>query len=101
AEDPTTHIGFRKEYPYPIGGSPRGDATLRALGLDRPELVERRRERLQKLRLLRSAAQQLRRRRDRRSKALAGEIEEELQRSVEDGAEFAAAVRCAMAAQVR
>jgi hypothetical protein len=98
-EDPTAHIGFREEYPYPIGGSPRGDATLRALGLDRPELVERRRERLQKLRLLRSAAQQLRRRRDRRSKALAGEIEEELQRSVEDGAEFAAAVRCAMATQ--
>jgi hypothetical protein len=99
AEDPTAHIGFREEYPYPIGGSPRGDATLRALGLDRPELVERRRERLQTIRLLRSAAQQLRRKRDRRSKALAREIEKELQRSVEDGAEFAAAVRCAMAAQ--
>jgi uncharacterized protein (TIGR02646 family) len=101
AEDPTRHIGFRGEYPYPIGGSPRGDATVRALGLDRAELVERRRERLQKLRLLRLAAGQLRRKRDRRSKALAQEIEEELQRCLEDGAEFAAAARWVMAPVTR
>jgi hypothetical protein len=98
AEDPTANIGFRKEYPYPIDGSPRGEATIRALGLDRPELVERRRDRLQKIRLLRLAAQKLGRKRDHDSKALAREIEAELQHSVEDGAEFAAAVRCVMAA---
>jgi hypothetical protein len=98
-EDPAAHIGFREEYPYPIDGSSRGDATIHALGLDRPELVERRRERLQTIRLLRLAAQRLRRKRDRDSKALAEEIEEEFQHSVEDGAEFAAAVRCAMAVQ--
>jgi hypothetical protein len=101
SEDPSAHIGFRKEYPYAIGGSPRGDATLRALGLGRPELAERRRERLQTIRLLRLAVGQLRRKRDRRSKSLAREIEHELQYCVADGAEFAAAVRCAMAAPAR
>jgi uncharacterized protein (TIGR02646 family) len=98
AEDPTTHIGFREEYPYPISGSPRGSATIRALGLDRPELVERRRERLKKIRLLRDAARLLQRKRDQQSKALAREIEDDLQRSVANEAEFAAAVRCAFAA---
>ena len=45
-DDPEKHIGFRAEIAYPVRGSRRGKATIRALGLDRPELEERRRERL-------------------------------------------------------
>ena len=40
SEDPTVHVGFREEYPYAVNGSRRGEATWRALGLDREELAE-------------------------------------------------------------
>jgi hypothetical protein len=45
-EDPTIHIGFRKEYPYAIRGGRRGKVTWTALGLDREALAESRREHL-------------------------------------------------------
>ncbi|MBV8756318.1 MAG: hypothetical protein JO257_03520 [Deltaproteobacteria bacterium] len=95
SEDPTVHIGFREEFAYAIGGSVRADATVHALGLDRPELVERRRERLQAIRLLRLAARTLKRKRDQASKALAREIETELTHATDDSAEYAAMIRCA------
>ncbi len=43
-EDPIDHIVFVRELPHrwvprPRGGSPRGDYTIKKLGLDRPELV--------------------------------------------------------------
>jgi hypothetical protein len=44
-EDPTQHIGFREEYPFPIGGSERGKATIECTGLDREPLNEARRDR--------------------------------------------------------
>lgn len=94
-EDPSTHIGFREEFPFAIGGSVRGEETLRSLCLDRPDLAERRRERLQKLRLLRKAADQLKRKRNPEAKALALEIEIELASAVGDSAEFAAMARSA------
>lgn len=97
AEDPTTHIGFREEFPYAIGGSARGEATWRALGLDRAELAERRRERLETVRLLRRAAGALKRKRDAASKSLAKEIETNLEQWVEDSAEYAAMFRCDLA----
>jgi hypothetical protein len=34
-EDPMNHIQYREEYPFAVNGSHRGDATWRALGLDR------------------------------------------------------------------
>ena len=50
-EDPTAFIEFRREYAAPVGGSVRGSASLDALQLNRPALVERRRERRQLLRV--------------------------------------------------
>ncbi|MBI3467364.1 MAG: hypothetical protein HY000_30510 [Planctomycetes bacterium] len=46
AEDPAEHIAFREEYAYALDGSARGEATIAALGLNREELVEVRRDRL-------------------------------------------------------
>jgi uncharacterized protein (TIGR02646 family) len=48
-EDPTGAIEFRREYAAPVEQSPRGSATIDALQLNRPELVEHRRERRQLL----------------------------------------------------
>ena len=50
-DDPRDHIGFRAEVGH--GSSPRGQATVEALGLNRDELCEERLERLQTLRALR------------------------------------------------
>lgn len=52
-QDPEQHIGFRKEIPFPIVGSPTGKETIRALGLDRELLNEVRRDRLAALTTLR------------------------------------------------
>lgn len=97
SEDPAAHIGFREEYPFAIGGSVRGQATIDSLGLLRPALTERRRERIQTLRHLRAAVAVLKRRRDQESKALVREITAELSRSTEDVAEYAGMVRAAFA----
>ena len=52
-QDPEQHIGFRKEIPFAINGSPTGKATIEALSLDRELLNEVRRDRLAELILLR------------------------------------------------
>lgn len=52
AADPEEHIAFRREIPYPVNNSPRGAATIRALGLDREILNERRRDELTELEVL-------------------------------------------------
>lgn len=38
AEDPERYIGYRDHVPIAIGGNPRGEQTIDALGLRRPEL---------------------------------------------------------------
>jgi uncharacterized protein (TIGR02646 family) len=48
-DDPETFIEFRREYAAAVDGHPRGDQTWRTLALNRPPLVERRRERLASL----------------------------------------------------
>ena len=46
SDDPSDFIEFRREYAAPVAGDARGAATVVALDLnDRPDLVERRRER--------------------------------------------------------
>jgi hypothetical protein len=52
SEDPAVHLGFREEYPYAVNGSRRGTATWRALGLDREELAEARRDHLKMVQVL-------------------------------------------------
>jgi uncharacterized protein (TIGR02646 family) len=51
-EDPAAHIGFREEYPFAVNGSARGEATWKALGLDREKLAEIRRDHLQTVKTL-------------------------------------------------
>ncbi len=46
-DDPEQYIGFRDEVVYAIDGKRRGKVTIEALGLDRPELEEMRRDRLE------------------------------------------------------
>lgn len=41
-EDPSSFIAFRKERAIPVQGNRRGRTTIRALGLNRPELLDRR-----------------------------------------------------------
>jgi uncharacterized protein (TIGR02646 family) len=48
-DDPTRFIEFRREYAAPVDHSPRGIITIDALQLNRPALVEHRRERRQLL----------------------------------------------------
>ncbi len=54
SEDPQAHIGFREEYPFAVGGSDRGELTWKALGLAREALVERRREHLTTVKVLKA-----------------------------------------------
>jgi hypothetical protein len=60
ATDPTSHLGFREEYAFAVGGSREGETTIEVVGLNREELVEIRRERLEDLRILRRLCEELR-----------------------------------------
>ncbi len=51
-EDPGLLIGFREEYPFAVGNNQRGKATIRGLGLERPELTEKRRTHLKSIKQL-------------------------------------------------
>jgi uncharacterized protein (TIGR02646 family) len=48
-DDPEKYISFRREVPYPINDNPRGKAVIKALGLARPKLNEKRLERYRML----------------------------------------------------
>ena len=50
--EPKNHIGFRDEIPYPIDESIYGKTTIKILGLDREELNEVRRTKLEELKNL-------------------------------------------------
>jgi uncharacterized protein (TIGR02646 family) len=50
--DPAAFLGFREEVTEAIRGNRVGRTTIEVLGLNRPELVEARRQRLQPIRLL-------------------------------------------------
>lgn len=54
AEDPALYIGFRDHVPYAIGGNPRGESTIEALGLRRPELMADRERHLAQFGVLRA-----------------------------------------------
>lgn len=58
-EDPETHIGFRDEYPFAIGGSVKGKMTIELVGLDRETLNEKRRSHLVLVHALYRIAQQV------------------------------------------
>ncbi|MBM4042479.1 MAG: hypothetical protein FJ290_28640 [Planctomycetes bacterium] len=89
--DPEDHLSFRGEVAYAVEGSQAGIATIEVLGLNREPLVERRRDKLEQLRVLHSATLVT-------SPALAAEARAILQRATAEAAEYAAMVRTASAA---
>jgi uncharacterized protein (TIGR02646 family) len=48
-ENPEDHLVFLELYLYPRQGSERGEYTIKELDLNRPNLIERRKERIDKL----------------------------------------------------
>jgi uncharacterized protein (TIGR02646 family) len=53
--DPADFIEFREERAHAVAGRLEGETTIKVLGLNRPEMMEARRRRLQTLRALRDA----------------------------------------------
>jgi uncharacterized protein (TIGR02646 family) len=90
SDDPAAHIGFREEYPFAKGGSPRGEATWRALGLAREPLAELRRDHLATIKALQKVRDGARRPADR------AEAAELLEKFSSDEGQWAAMVRAAL-----
>ena len=93
-EDPAEHIGFRAEVPF--ARTDRGEATLRALGLDRDVLCEARLERIQVLMQL----YEIDRLADERAgdtefQRVAGDARSQIASFLSDAGEFAACARSA------
>lgn len=88
--DPVPHISFREEVPYAVGGSPSGAASIAQLGLDRAELDERRRDRLNLLLALKNALVAL------PEESLGAEARAILDEAVLDSAEYASMARAAL-----
>jgi len=100
---PELHIGFRGEVAFPRGGRQLARVTIEVLGLNRPALLEKRRDHLALLKQLQSVGDLLR-----REIAAAGasapeewvarlrEIETRLDASKEEWAEYAAMARAAL-----
>lgn len=84
-EDPGLFIGFRQEVAYAVRGNRRGKSTIEVLQLNRPDLAERRRDWLEKVRMLRVAAENG-----------APGAREVLQRMQWDGQEYALMTRTAL-----
>lgn len=105
-DEPAEHIAFRSEVAYAVNGSPRGQATIDLLALNRPDLQESRRERLGPLRALKvtcNALDKLARELTAASRPIPSQILDlrdrcraELSAAVRDDAEFAALARCAL-----
>jgi uncharacterized protein (TIGR02646 family) len=95
-QDPELHIGFRKEIPYAINGSPTGKATIKALGLDRELLNEVRRDRLAELIFLRKVVgQEAKLSASAEGKQIVQDAKTFLSMAVTDVGEFAAMARAA------
>ena len=93
-DDPETYIAFRQEILYPIGGNPRGKATIENLGLNREPLREARLDHYKALRCIHVLAK------------LDPPIPESheaqayLERSLSGAAKFAGMARCARSHRV-
>ncbi len=93
-EDPASSLSFREEVPFPR--NKRGKETIRALGLTRPPLQEKRKERLDLLRASFVLAYALA---PEEAAALHNEVQlarDLLRRAISDAGEYAAMVRAAI-----
>lgn len=101
-ENPEEFIGFRGEVAYAIEGNARGQVTLKSLNLNQRELPESRLEHLQKLKILWKTVQLAKAGAggdNPELQALAREAEAFLEKGLQDGAQFTAATRCAIATE--
>ena len=89
-DDPLQFISFRKEIPFPLNNSRRAKATIKLLGLDRPELNEVRLDRYWMLEALFKVAHL--------GIAESAEAQEMLDDAVMAHAEFSSMARAAIAA---
>jgi 5-methylcytosine-specific restriction endonuclease McrA len=95
-EEPSLHIGFRGEVPYPVAGSKKGKMTLEMLNLDRSILNDARLVHLQKLKTLHEVVEVAAvKPQDKALQNLAVKAKGILQDAISDGGEFAAATRAA------
>jgi len=90
AENPEKYIAFRKEVPYAIGDDPRGNATIKALGLDRDKLNDMRKERFEMLYTLYKVAN--------RKPAIeeSSEAKAHIDKCIQSSSQYASMVRCAV-----
>jgi uncharacterized protein (TIGR02646 family) len=101
-EEPSLHIGFRGEVPYPVSGSLKGKITLGMLKLDRSILNDARLVHLQKLKTLHEVVEVAAAKpQDKALQDLAARADGILQDAISDGGEFAAATRAAFENQFR
>jgi 5-methylcytosine-specific restriction endonuclease McrA len=95
-EEPSLHIGFRGEVPYPVPGSAKGKVTLEVLKLDRSILNDARLVHLQKLKTLYEVIEVAAAKpQDLELQKLAVKADGILQDAISDKGEFAAATRAA------
>lgn len=101
--DPEEYIGFRDEYAYAIDGNNRGEKTIQALGLDRDELDEMRRDVLTNVRMLQRTLRLYDAREDGDGSPLSEDerthmldISDHLARLVEPDVQYSAMLRCAL-----
>ncbi len=107
-EDPAAFLEFDGEYVRAIGGHPRGEATIRVLGLNRQEIVERRRDVIDRIKVLLELrelmAQRIEADGSREDLRRLAAIDEQLEWYMTDGrsdpAEYAAMIRAAIRARL-
>jgi uncharacterized protein (TIGR02646 family) len=90
-ENPEEFIEFKGTEPRAIDGNPKGRATIEKTGIDRPFLDEDRHRVYQQLKLLCSILNS-----NRIDEQMKDEIHQLLDEAVEDAAEYAAMIRCAI-----
>jgi hypothetical protein len=91
-EDPADFVQFREEFIIAVEAHPRGNATIWILKLnERPDLVERRREHLNRMKMLRTIPRLL------PGSPEASEAEACLRKALEETGEYSAMIRCGVA----
>lgn len=97
--DPAPLIGFRQEVAYPINRNAQAEASIEVLGLNRPNLIEERREHLALLHSLHKILSRNELSRTTAGRAILAETRAFLQQATQDSAKFAAMARADAASE--
>lgn len=102
-DEPEDFIGFREEFPFAVNGNRRGDKTITAIGLERTDLEEMRRDRLKVIRLAQGTVEEWTERQKADPSSLSAEErrllrgwKDFLDECTQDGAQFASMARAAL-----